>query len=200
MDLKNLDLEFLLDKSGSMTTGDCPGGKSRWSYGQETTLGLAKQMEAHDPDGITVVPFAGQFKTYEGVTAEKVAQIFKENAPAGSTDTAKVLKARLDAYFERKAAGKAKPTCILVMTDGAPDDQNAVADVIVEATKKMDEDGELAISFVQIGLDLEASKFLAFLDDGLTAKGAKFDIVDTVKLAEVENFTPEMLIEKAFAD
>ena len=200
MDLKNLDIEFLIDKSGSMQTQDCPGGKSRWQYGQETTLALASLAEKHDPDGITVVPFAGSFKVHENVTAGKVGQVFQEHSPMGSTNTAAVLKARLDAYFARKAAGSAKSACILVLTDGAPDDQNAVADAIVAATKQMDRDEEVAISFIQIGQDGEASKFLAWLDEGLTSKGAKFDIVDTVKIAEVENFSIEQLIEKTFAD
>lgn len=200
MNLSNLDLEFLLDKSGSMNTKDCPGGKSRWDYGQETVFALAQLAEKHDPDGITVVAFANTFKTYEGVTSAKVSQVFQENQPMGSTETALALKSRLDAYFTRKAAGGTKPTCIVVFTDGAPNDQNAVADAIVAATKQMERDEELAISFVQVGQDQEASKFLAFLDDGLTARGAKFDIVDTVKIAEVENFTIEQLIEKTFAD
>jgi hypothetical protein len=202
MDTKNLDIEFLLDKSGSMGSNrDCPGGKSRWEYAQETTLALATHAEALDPDGITVVPFASSHKVYEGVTAAKVAQVFQENTPMGSTNTAGVLKARLDAYFARKAAGKAKSTCFLVMTDGKPDDQQAVADVIVAATKQMDRDEELAISFIKVGEDREIDAFLTFLDDGLVEKsGAKFDIVDTVKIAEVENFSITELIEKAFAD
>jgi uncharacterized protein with von Willebrand factor type A (vWA) domain len=197
MDLKNLDIEFLVDKSGSMSTRDCPGGKSRWDYGQETTLALASLAEKHDPDGITVVPFATQYKVHEGVTSAKVTQVFQEHYPMGGTNTAGVLKARLDAHFAR---GGAKPTLILVLTDGAPDDQNSVADVIVAATKRMSRDEELAINFIQIGQDAEASKFLAFLDDNLVARGAKFDIVDTVKIADVENFSIEQLIEKSFAD
>ena len=200
MDLKNLDIEFLVDKSGSMLVNDCPGGKTRWDYSQETTFALATLAQKYDPDGITVVPFAGSFKVYESTTAAKVGQIYQENSPQGSTNTAAVLKSRLDAYFDRKAKGGAKSTCLLVMTDGAPDDQQAVADVIVAATKKMDADEELAINFIQVGLDPEASKFLTWLDDGLVAKGAKFDIVDTVKIADVENFTIEQLIEKTFAD
>lgn len=199
MDLKNLDIEFLLDKSGSMLTRDCKG-KTRWEAAQEQTLALATYAQALDPDGINVVPFAGNFKVYEGVTADKVTQVFQENQPNGGTDTAAVLKNRLDAYFARKANGSAKPLCLLIMTDGEPSDRNAVADVIVSATKEMDADEEIAMNFIQIGDDAGASEFLKFLDDGLTAKGAKFDIVDTMKISEVENFTIESLIEKTFAD
>jgi len=200
LDLKKLDIEFLVDKSGSMVMADCPGGKSRWDFSRETTHALAVHCERIDSDGITVVPFAGQFKVYEGVTGAKVGQIYSENSPGGSTETAAVLQNRIDAHFARRAAGSDKSTCIFVMTDGEPNDQQAVADVIVAATKKMGADEELAINFIQVGQDPAASKFLTWLDDGLVAAGAKFDIVDTVKIAEVENFTIEALIEKTFAD
>jgi hypothetical protein len=200
VDLKNLDIEFLLDKSGSMSEKDCPGGKSRWDYAQETTLALARLADVHDPDGISVTPFAGNYKTYDGVTSQKVAQVFQENFPMGGTNTAAVLQNRLDAYFTRKAAGKAKSTLFLVLTDGEPTDRQAVANVIVDATKKMDRDEELAIQFIQIGKDDGAANFLKFLDDGLTAKGAKFDIVDTVQLVDLESLSFEELIQKSFAD
>jgi hypothetical protein len=199
--LKNLDVEFLLDKSASMLTADCPGGKSRWDYARETAVGLATAVQKFDQDGIVVVPFAGKCdKVYEGVTADKVNQVFQETTPGGSTATHLVLQARLDAYFARKAKGCTKSVCLICFTDGAPEDQQKVADVIVAATKRMDRDEEIAIEFVQVGLDGEATKFLQWLDDGLVAKGAKFDIVDTVKIADVEDFTPEQLLEKAFAD
>ncbi len=172
VDLTKLDIELLFDKSGSMETKDCPGGKSRWAYGQEQALALATHAEKFDTDGITVVPFAGKFKIHEGVTAAKVSQVFQENQTGGSTDTAAVLKNRLDAFFARKAAGNTKACCIMVLTDGAPDDQVAVANVIIEASKKLDRDEELAIQFVQIGQDAEAARFLAYLDDNLVAKGA----------------------------
>ena len=36
------------------------------------------------------------------------------------------------------------------------------------------------MSFVQVGDDPSATKFLHFLDDELVERGAKFDVVDTV--------------------
>lgn len=205
MSIQNMDIEVLIDKSGSMGFNkDCPGGKTRWAYMQETALGIATHCQQYDADGISVVPFAGNHKLHESVTADKVAQVFQEHEPNGSTNTAAVLEARLNAYFERKgkasADAPAKPVCLLVFTDGVPDDQQAVANVIIAATQKMDADEEIAISFIQVGHDADATKFLTWLDDGLVAKGAKFDIVDTVSIADAENLTAAQLIEKAFAD
>jgi uncharacterized protein with von Willebrand factor type A (vWA) domain len=200
VDLNNLDIELLLDKSGSMDTADCPGGLSRWKYAEEVAVALARKACKHDKDGIGVTVFAGSFKSYDGVTEAKVAEVFRENEPNGSTDTAAALKSRLDAYFARKSSGGAKNVLLLVLTDGEPTDKLAVADVIVAATKKMDRDEEVAIQFVQVGKDAAAAKFLAFLDDGLTAKGAKFDIVDTVTFDQIESLSFTDLIEKSFAD
>lgn len=198
LDLKNVDIELLVDKSGSMLEADCQGGMSRWAYAQESTMALANGAQAIDPDGITVVPFNNQFKVHESVTPAKVKELYAEHSPMGSTDTAGVLKNRLDAYFARKAGGSSKSVCLLVMTDGAPNDQDAVERVIIEATQQMDADEEIGIAFVQIGNDENARKFLVRLDDGLVAKGAKFDIVDTTEIDKVENLLS--VVEGAFAD
>lgn len=196
-ELKKYDFVLLLDKSGSMGTKDMPGGKSRWDAAKEATLALARKCAEFDTDGITVVPFAGSFKEYDGVTDEsKVAQIFKENEPNGSTDTAKVLKNTFDKYF----ASKAKPIIVLVVTDGEPNDANAVKSVIIEATKKMERDEEIGVQFIQIGADPGATTFLKDLDDGLVAKGAKFDIVDTKTTEEMENLTITDVLLAALAD
>ena len=52
-----------------------------------------------------------------------------------------------------------KPETILVITDGQPNDENGVKNVIIEATKKLQRDEDLSISFVQIGNDGGATRF-----------------------------------------
>jgi len=74
--LGNRDYTLILDKSGSMSTRDQLGGKSRWQAAQESTVALASKCEEFDPDGITVYTFSSKFRRYENVTAAKVEQIF----------------------------------------------------------------------------------------------------------------------------
>lgn len=200
--LENRDYYLLIDKSGSMATADV-NGRERWDAAKEGTLALTSKIVKYDPDGITVYPFAGNFRTYENVaTTETVNKIFHENEPNGSTALDKPLAAALDSYFALKAKGEAKANgaMILVVTDGIPDDRKAVERVIIEATKKMDRDEELAISFIQIGKDGAATQFLKHLDDELQSAGAKFDIVDTVTQDEAEGMTFVELLEKALND
>ena len=200
--MKDRDYTLILDKSGSMSTPDQPGGISRWETAQESTLALARKCEQFDPDGITIYLFSSRFKRYNNVTSDKVVQIFQENDPMGRTDLASVLKDATDNYFQRKAAGqtKAEGETILVITDGEPDDRKAVMRVIVEASRHLDRDEELAISLIQVGNDPTATRFLKILDDELQGAGAKFDIVDTITLDDMADMTlPEVLL-KAIED
>lgn len=195
--MEDRDYTLIIDKSGSMSTPDQPGGKSRWDAAQESTLALARKCEQFDPDGITVYLFSGRFKRYDNVTSSKVAQIFQENDPMGTTNLAGVLQDATDQYFQRKTAGQTKPNgeTILVITDGEPDDRKAVMRVIIEASRHMERDEELAISLIQVGTDATATRFLKALDDELHGAGAKFDIVDTISLDDMENMTlPEVLL------
>ena len=192
--LENRDYTLIIDKSGSMSTKDQQDGKSRWEIMQESTLAIARKCEEFDPDGITVYTFSGRFKRYDNVTSSKIEQIFKESEPIGTTRLTQVLQDALNNYFQRKASGQIKPNgeTLIVVTDGEPDDRKAVMKAIIEASWKMERDEELAISFIQIGNEPEAKKFLKILDDDLKGKdkndgGAKFDIVDTITIDDIEN-------------
>ncbi|MEH1939074.1 MAG: VWA domain-containing protein [Nostoc sp.] len=200
--MSDRDYTLIIDKSGSMSTPDQVGGRSRWEIAQESTLALARKAEQFDPDGITVYVFSGRFKRYDDVTSAKVAQIFLENDPAGTTNLAGVLQDALNNYFQRKAAGKTKPNgeTILVITDGEPDDRKAVFEVIIHATRQMERDEELAISIIQVGSDAQATKFLKALDDQLQSVGAKFDICDTVTLDDLEEMSLADVLSNAITD
>lgn len=200
--LENRDYTLIIDKSGSMATPDQKGGRTRWFAAQESTFALASKCEQFDPDGITVYVFSGKFRRYENVTSSKVNQVFQENDPSGTTDLAGVLKHATDNYFERKAAGQIKPNgeIILVITDGEPDDRKEVMKVIIEASRRMERDEELGISFIQVGKDPHANRFLKVLDDELEGAGAKFDICDTITMDEMEDTSLKEVLLNAIID
>ncbi len=200
--MKDRDYTLILDKSGSMSTPDQQGRRSRWDIAQESSLALARKCEQFDPDGITVYVFSGRFKRYDDVTSSKVAQIFQENDPAGTTNLAAVLQDAVNNYFQRKTAGQTKPNgeTILVITDGEPDDRRAVFEVIISATRQMEKDEELAISMIQVGSDAQATKFLKALDDQLQGVGAKFDICDTITLDDLEDMSLADVLMNAISD
>ena len=200
--LENRDYTLIIDKSGSMATPDQKGGRTRWVAAEESTFALASKCEQFDPDGITIYTVSGRFKRYENVTSNKVMQVFRENDPSGTTDLASVLKDATDNYFKRKDAGETKLNgeTILVITDGEPDDRKAVMKVIIETSRRMDKDEELAISFIQVGKDPHATRFLKVLDDEMQSAGAKFDICDTITMDEMEDYSLSEVLLNAIID
>jgi hypothetical protein len=200
--LENRDYTLIIDKSGSMATPDQKGGKSRWATAQESIISLAKKCEQFDHDGITVYVFSHQFQRYDYVTSAKVRQIFEENYPTGTSNLGSVLQDAINNYFHRKAVGKTKPNgeTILVITDGEPDDRQAVFEIIIRATQKMEKDQELGISMIQVGSDPKATKFFKALDDQLQSVGAKFDICDTVTLDDLEDMSLAEVLMNAITD
>jgi uncharacterized protein with von Willebrand factor type A (vWA) domain len=200
--MQDRDYTLIIDKSGSMSTTDRASGKTRWDIAQESTLALARKCEQLDPDGITVYLFSSRFRRYDNVTSDKVTQIYQENEPMGRTDLAGVLQDALDSYFVRKAQGQTKVggETILVVTDGEPDDRKAVMRTIVEASRQIDRDEELAISLIQVGSDPIATQFLKALDDQLENAGAKFDIVDTITIEDMEDMTLAEVLLNAVRD
>ncbi|MBD2566347.1 vWA domain-containing protein [Anabaena lutea] len=189
--LENRDYTLIIDHSASMAQLSEKGDKSRWLALQESTFALARKCEEFDTDGITVYLFSRKFERFDHVTSDKVTQIFAENIPDDTTNLVGVLQDAINNYFTRKANGQSKPNgeIILVITDGRQDDKQAIYEVIINATHKMEHEKELGISIIQVGNDPQATKFLKALDDQLQSVGAKFDICDTVAFDDLENMS-----------
>ncbi len=193
--LKDRDYTIIVAKSESPVLRAIGNAEWRWVTAQLSLVALARKCEEMDPDGITIyissneTQAIGSFKKYERVSATQIDQVFLENHPPASLDLAAVLQTALCDYFVRKAAAQGKPNggIIIVMTDGEPDDRMAIAKAIVEATQKMERDEELGVGFVQVGDDAITTGFLHMLNEDLQAAGAKFDIVHTDLLTDLEN-------------
>lgn len=179
--LSEYDFVVCIDASGSMSTEDVKG-RSRWATMQETAEAFCRDLNKIDSDGLGLVVFSGSnVESFDGVTPDKISEVFRNRSPRSSTPLAEALTAAL------KLAGKSdKKDFIIVFTDGVPDDKAAAAKVIREQSNKQSADDELTILFVQVGYDADATRYLKMLDDELT--GCKFDIVDAKTIDEAEKF------------
>ncbi len=200
--LTNRNYTIIIDISGSMATPDYPEGKTRWMVAQKYTLVLARKCEQLDPEGITVYMFSENFQRYDYVTSGKVKQIFAENQPQGGANLLVVLQDALNNYFQRKADGKTKQSgeSILVITDGVSSNRIGISEAIIDASQKMDRSEELGISFIQVGYEAHVRKALKSWDDELQDLGAKFDIVDTITLDEMDKMTLTQVLINTFAN
>eukprot|EP01101_Sappina_pedata_P007944 TRINITY_DN4300_c0_g1_i3.p3 TRINITY_DN4300_c0_g1~~TRINITY_DN4300_c0_g1_i3.p3 ORF type:complete len:210 (-),score=72.73 TRINITY_DN4300_c0_g1_i3:23-652(-) len=187
------DYIIILDKSGSMSGG-------LWNQAKEATRKLTPFACQADPDGITFYLFSSptsRHPKYENIKDHQdVEAIFSDCKPGGTTDLAGVMNQAFQEHFSKNHS----PTTILVVTDGVPDDQKSVKREIISAANRILRDEELSVTFIQIGGDKNATKFLIELDDDLQSAGARFDIVDRVTSEEMNGMTFEQFINKSLDD
>jgi len=172
----------VIDGSGSNTKSDTKNGQSRWDYMKENLGAFCRGMDKIDSDGLDfVVMNKGIVKTYPGITGQSVDGIFEGIEPSGGTPLHEAIQAGI--VLARSSNKKALLT---VFTDGEPDYEDKVFDVIRDAANSAKTDDELNILFIQVGKDAQATKFLRKLDDNIP--GATRDIVKSLTIEEAEQF------------
>lgn len=183
--LSEFDFIIAVDQSGSMNMPQVVGGSvSRWDYAKETIMGLAAEVCKLDDDGIDLVFFHGSSaEVVSGCNAATVAELFTSRSPSGGTP----LNAALVESFAL-ANKSSKNAMIIVLTDGEPQDRESPVKTIINQSNSQQKDEECTVLFIQVGDDAEATKYLTYLDDGLQAAGAKFDIVDVKTVDQVATY------------
>lgn len=172
---------FAVDVSASMNTKDCPNNTTRIEYLKEQVTTFAREASKWDDDGIDVLTYGERVTPFKNVTSDNAADIIsKLSAKEGMTDTAAVIAKA----FELHRAGNYPQTLLLLATDGAPSDREAVKNQIRRIASEIRDEHEFAISILTVGeIDTSLRSFLTELDDDLKAK---HDIVDVKALADVD--------------
>lgn len=180
------------DISGSMNTTDCPGNTSRFEYIQKLMRLFIAKAAKYDPDGVSFYPFNNRVYEYPDVkNVEEINEMIRNLSASGGTSTELPIRA---AYKEHKDK-KNERTFLLMFTDGEPNNKSAVEKAIIDITKDVKDEREFRIAILTVGQRSSGlTRWLEALDDDLTSKGAKYDIVAIHKLEEV-NF--EQAIEDA---
>lgn len=175
---------FGIDVSGSMQARDTPSGASRIDYLKEQVITFAREASKWDEDGIDVITFGHDVRTYEKVTAEKAADIIGPlKADQSQTRTDLVISKALELHEK----GGYKQTVLFLATDGEPTgvtEEDVKATIRAIATKYKDNEHAFAISILTVGKRSPAlEQFLTDLDDNLKAD---IDIVDVKALETVD--------------
>lgn len=220
VNIQKLDLVGIIDISGSM--GERYEKGTRYTIGVDHVANLLGEVAKYDDDGADVLFFDNRLEIETGVTPAKMASLAKKYGPRGSTALHQPLQWAFDKYLPAMPITKttsggwfssaktevvgyekmspAKQVCIICFTDGVPDDQNAVASCIVDATKRIKKDSDLGILFIQVGDVQSAKEYLERLNSNLKSEGAEFDVVAVCNLADLvySRFTPLEYIQLAF--
>ncbi|KAM3108037.1 hypothetical protein [Phormidesmis sp. 146-33] len=204
--LKDRDYTIVVAKTSSDLLQKPPGYEQRWSNAHDAILTLAQKCETFDPDGLTLYLSdrrqSEQFKSYKHVKSSQITEIFEAHYPPATIDLLKVLQAILHEFFTRKAAQQTKPNgeMILILIDGEPSERMAISRLLIHTANQLDHDSELGIGFIQLGDDLIARGFLAALDDNLKSTGAKFDIVHTQVITDLQSYSLTEFLQDVLSD
>jgi Mg-chelatase subunit ChlD len=180
-----------IDNSGSMNfKGDVPKGMTRSEYAKSFTSNLIKEAIKYDPDGVDIIIFDSSIRTFEGVTEQNLEQVLSVVNPSGSTATADALKVARQLTDKKLQAGEKENIVTLVITDGVPNDKEAVKTVLRDWAGSLPDGEQVGVSFLIVGTPDETTvAFFTEIDDNLNAA---HDIVDVKRLDEVN-------LEMAFA-
>lgn len=177
---KGKQVIMAVDFSGSMdeNDGSLTDHKSRLQYAKKQTVALAVEAGKIDTDGIDVITFSNDLKTYWNTTSDTVENIFK-GGTRGSTKTDLAIEA---AYRRHKEIGSTS-TFLLLITDGVPDSESAVESAIVKIAKEVKSPDVFMIAILTVGkLNKSTREWLVDLDDNLGRKTGGIDIVSVQPL------------------
>lgn len=181
--LGSFDVVLMQDRSGSMSEKDFfpPGIKmSRWQWCLSQTADLTRQAQNLPHWGVTVVLFSNEYDVYRNVTFSQAPMIYRKEGLHIGTRIAKPLEEQFAEYFRRRTSGHARPLLVAIVTDGKPQDDENLCDLIVRTTHYMQHPREVSVVFLQVGNEEEGHKKLQKFDNALLQRGARFDIVSVV--------------------
>lgn len=185
--LAQFDIVFLVDDTGSMVTQDCDGGETRWAELIQSMRYIVDLVCHYDKDGVDVHFLINSLKDEPEIReGQRVMTLLtKEVGPdemGGGTymqdQLWEILTRSIDKFedYRRNLKYTPKPERpkklnLIVITDGAADDKEEVEFTITSAAQRLDQlrapPNQVGIQFLQIGKDVQAGKWLEFLDDSL---------------------------------
>lgn len=194
-ELQDYDVIVMQDRSSSMGEDERILGRhglgfrkmSRWDWCREEAHDFTRQTSALPDWAFTLVLFSSQYDVFPRVSLMQLPRIYDRSGIFIGTRLATPLGEQISQFFARRAMGSKRPLLIAVITDGKPQDDENLRDLLIQTTYQMRDPAEIRIVFLQIGNDDDGSKKLYKLDRKLMRKGARHDIVTVKPFPEVLN-------------
>mmetsp|Transcript_14690 Transcript_14690/g.17038 ORF Transcript_14690/g.17038 Transcript_14690/m.17038 type:complete len:400 (+) Transcript_14690:51-1250(+) len=181
-------------KSGKASRRASGPPPTRWEKAVIALSSVTTQVVKVDPDGVDIVCFGGDDDAdwYRNVKHTKhLEEMVSDKRPKGACAMGAAMNEAIDDAFDKDLTKC--PCAIMVLTAGRPDDTDELNTALMKAVTRLADTCEtmpLTVTFVQIGNDSGAAEYLASLDDSIKAEcaanGETFDLVDTIKSADID--------------
>ncbi|MFA6212728.1 MAG: hypothetical protein WCT03_05650 [Candidatus Obscuribacterales bacterium] len=177
---------LLIDHSGSMNggLGVGPYDLSRWGWCRSQITDFSRYCGDRLRGGITLIPFNDSFEVHEHASEKDLENVFSTIVPSGETDICTPLAEAISSHLD-DPDHENKPVLIVVLTDGLPNQGGSLSKLISQATNALRNHKEMTITFLTIGQAPEGDELIEHLDNDLTNRGAKDDIVSSMRFADL---------------
>ncbi len=191
--LANYNFIVLVDRSSSMSGSiDQQGlGQSKFSWLQSNISDFASFLQAHTKSTLTVIPFNARHSVQELSSPIDIATVVRNLSPEGGTNLAAPLDEGIHLALRRTT-----PQIVVVLSDGMTNIGRSLEQTIINATDIVPA-GQVVASFIQIGTDRAGLNAIKNLDDGLIARGAKYDMVDAKYFGDLTKFGMKRVLADA---
>jgi hypothetical protein len=182
--LENRKFTLILARDGNPDRIAPPGLIKAWDQAESTLLMIAEKCHHLSLNNLDVYVASNPYYCYENVFPHQLKHIFNHAYAPPEIDLYKPLQVVLNDYFKYRKQGPEyiHGQIIIVAIDCEPPNRKGLIQLLVDTTRKLDQETELGILFAQVGDCLMSKTFLQALDDHLHRAGASFDIVDTKTL------------------
>jgi len=183
--LSDYDVVVMQDRSSSMGEDERILGRngegfrkmSRWDWCLQEAADFTRQTSNLRNWFFTLVLFSSKYDVHHHVMLEQIPYIYNRSGIFIGTKLADPLQEQISMYFRRRAMGEKRPLLVAIITDGKPQDDENLRDLLIQTTYQMRDPNEVKIVFLQVGTSDDGTEKLVKLDQKLQRKGAKFDIV-----------------------
>lgn len=173
-----------IDISASMRATDCPlgtGGVSRIGYVLETLPAFLTEAQKYDPDGVSIYLFGQRLQAFPDMQADQINA--KLSGISNHLEGMTMTHLAINAAYAEHTKKKSEQTFLFLFTDGEPSERESVEQAIINITKDVKDENEFRIGFILVGQTPgELNSWLTSIDDDLSKKGAKYDIVSCGRL------------------
>ena len=162
---------------------------TRWEKAVASLGGIVQSVSRFDKDGVDVMCFPGMHGGFNDIhrnvkDASGLEVLVNATPPQGQCMLGKAMEKMINEAFER--GFDRRPTSMLVLTAGRPNDHDYLRSLLADTAKKLSKPSDLSITFVHVGNDVWAERYLASLVDGQN------DLVDCILDDDIQKSLDEM--------
>lgn len=166
--LKEYQIAFLLDRSGSMSHSLINNERSRWDWVKESVTKFCRKAYAQAGSDFDLCFFNFQHKYYKNQSAGAIEKALSDLATTGDTYLAPPL---MELLAERTPKSNPKPLLLIVITDGHSILAKENADIILRAFTRPGVHKASKVVFLQVGFSEEGATFVTKLQHQLKLHG-----------------------------